>query len=109
MKAWMRVSAAEKDRDGRRRAMFLRWKKAVFTVCLTCDSNERVVSKMAPRLRMCWDVCTMEPSMVREKFWVDLVRDLGPMMIISDLSQFSLRKFVCIQVFISSKQLVRVR
>lgn len=51
----------------------------------------------------------MEPSMVREKFWVDLMWVLGPMIIISDLSQFNLRKFVCIQVFISVRQLVRVR
>ena len=28
MKAWIRVSVAEKESDGRRRAMFLRWKKA---------------------------------------------------------------------------------
>ena len=33
----------------------------------------------------------MEPSIFRVKFWVDLVRDFGPMIIISDLLQFSLR------------------
>ena len=77
-------------------------------MCLTCGSNERVGSKMAPRLRICGDACTVEPSMLREKFWFDWMRDLGPMMMISDLSQLSLRKFVCIQAFISIRQLVRV-
>ncbi len=33
---------------------------------------------------------------------------LGPMMIMSDLSQFSLRKLVCIHDFISVRQFVRV-
>ncbi len=35
-------------------------------------------------------------------FW-----DLGPMMIMSDLSQFSLRKLACIHDLISVRQLVR--
>ena len=39
---------------------------------------------------------------------VFLMRDLGPMIIISDLSQFSWRKLVCIQVLISVRQLVSV-
>lgn len=30
MKAWIRVSAAEKESDGQRQPIFLRWKKAVF-------------------------------------------------------------------------------
>ena len=34
MKAWIRVSAAVKESDGRRREMFLRWKKAVLVTCL---------------------------------------------------------------------------
>ena len=35
----------------------------------------------------------VELSMVRQKLSVVLVRDLGPIMIRSDLSQLSLRKF----------------
>lgn len=42
------------------------------------------------------------------KLWVVLVRDLGPMMMTSDLSQLRLRKFICIQDLISLRQLVRV-
>ncbi len=37
-----------------------------------------------------------------------LARDLEPMMIMCDLSQFSLRKLACIHDLISVKQLVRV-
>ena len=32
MKAWIRVSVADKESDGRRRVMFLRWKKAVLVI-----------------------------------------------------------------------------
>ncbi len=44
--------------------------------------------------------------MEREKFWVDLMSDLGPMIITSDLSRLSLRKLVSDQDFISVMQLV---
>ncbi len=37
------------------------------------------------------------------------MKDLGQMIIMSDLSQFSLRKLVCIHDFILVRQLVRVR
>ena len=36
------------------------------------------------------------------------MRDLGPMMMSSDLLQLSWRKFVCIQVFMSLRQAERV-
>ena len=108
MKACIRVSAAVNERDGRRRAMFLRWKKAVLVICLTWGRNDRVGSKMTPRLRIRSEGVTVEPSMLREKSLVELVRELGPMMMISDLLQLSLRKFVCIQVFKSVRQAVRV-
>ena len=49
MNAWTRVSAAESDREARRRVMFLRWKKAVFVIW---GRNERVGSRMIPKLRM---------------------------------------------------------
>ena len=42
--------------------------------------------------------------MVRQLL-VFLMRDLGPMMTMSDLMQFSWRKFVCIQILILVKQL----
>ena len=51
---------------------------------------------------------TVDPSMQSEKSCVELVRELGPIMMISDLLQLSLRKFFCIHVFISVRQAVRV-
>ncbi len=39
---------------------------------------------------------------------MDLMRHLGPIMIITDVSQLSLRKLVYSQYFISVMQLVRV-
>ena len=47
--------------------------------------------------------------MVKLKLWAVLMRDLGPMMGMSDLSQLSLRKSECIHDFILVKQLVRVQ
>ena len=52
---------------------------------------------MTPRLRLWGDEDRVELSMVRWNLSVVLVRDLGPIMIRSDLSQLSLRKLVCIQ------------
>ena len=63
---------------------------------------------MTPRLRMRVDVVTGVPSMRSEKSWVERVRESGPMIIISDLSQLSLRKFCCIQDFMSVRQVERV-
>ena len=88
--------------------MFLRWKNAVFVIWLICGMNESVGSNMTPRLRMRVEVVTRVLSILREKFWVERVRESGPMMIISDLLQLSLRKFLCIQDFISVRQVVRV-
>ena len=50
----------------------------------------------------------MEPSMFSETSWVEQMRELGPMMMIYDLLQLSLRKLFCIHVFISVRQAVRV-
>ena len=44
-KAWMSVSAQENDKEGQRRAMFLRWKKAVLVAWLTWGRDERVGQK----------------------------------------------------------------
>ena len=77
MKAWIRVSAAEKVREGRRRAMLRRWKNAVLVILFTWGRNDRVGSKMIPRLRMWVEVLTGEPSMVSEKSWVERVRGHG--------------------------------
>ena len=41
MNAWTRVSGAEIDREGRRRVLFLRWKKAVFVIWFIWGRNER--------------------------------------------------------------------
>lgn len=43
-----------------------------------------------------------------KKSWVVLVRDFGSMIIISNLSQFSLRKLACIHDFLSVRQLIRI-
>lgn len=84
--------------------MFLRWKKAVLVMCCL---KEKLLSKVTPRLRMCGEGDRVELSVVRQKLWVILVRDMGPMMITSDLSQFSLRTFVRIHDLISVRQSVR--
>ena len=49
---------------------------------------------MIPRLRTLVEGVT---SMLSEKVWVERVREVGPMMRISNLLQLSLRKFRCIQ------------
>lgn len=54
------------------------------------------------------DVETVDLSMESEKSGQVEMRDFGPMMRSSDLLQLSLRKFVCIQEFISVRQFVRV-
>ena len=88
--------------------MLRRWKKAVLVMRLTWDWKERVGSRMTPRLRILAEGVIVELSMFREKFPVEHVRASGPMIINSDLLQLSLRKFFCIQFFISDRQVVRV-
>ena len=75
---------------------------------LVCCANERLLSRIIPRSRMDGEGDRIVLSMVREKFWVDVVSDFEPMSIISDLSQVSLRKFVCSHVCSSDRQLLRV-
>ena len=89
--------------------MFLRGKKAVYVIWFIWGRNERVGSRMIPRLRTRVEGVTVEPSILREKSWVERMRDFGPMMRISDLLQFSLRKLCCIQVLTSVRQVVRVQ
>ena len=43
MNAWTRVSAAESDREGWRRVMFLEWKKAAFVIWFIWWRNEMMV------------------------------------------------------------------
>ena len=64
-------------------------------------------SRMMPRFRTRVEGVTMDPSILSEKSVVERVREVGPMMMISDLLQFSLRKFFCIHVLISVRQAVR--
>ena len=52
MNAWTRVSAVVSDREGRRRVMFLRWKKAVLVIWFIWGRDERVGSRMIPKLWM---------------------------------------------------------
>ena len=65
--------------------MFLRWKKAVWVRRLVCFSIERLLSRIVPRLRMDGEGDRVVLSMVREKFWVDMVSDFEPMSIISEI------------------------
>lgn len=46
--------------------------------------------------------------MLSAKSWGERVREDGPMIRISDLLQLSFRKFVCIHVLMSIRQVVRV-
>lgn len=70
--------------------------------------KESVGSRMTPRFRTRGEGVTVCPSMQSEMSWVEGRRDLGPMMMISDLLQLSLRKLLFIQVFIAERQVVRV-
>ena len=88
--------------------MFRRWKKAVLVMWLTWDWKERVGSRMTPRLRTLVEGVTVEPSIFMDMFWVERVRVSGPMMRISDLLQLSFKKFFCIQVLTSVRQVVMV-
>ena len=45
-----------------------------------------VVVKKTPVLQLCGEGERSELSMVRQKLWVVLMRDFGPMMTVSDLS-----------------------
>lgn len=67
-----------------------------------------VGSKMKPRFRIWGEVVTVWPSTDRVKSWVEGRSDLGPMTMISDLLQLSLRKLAFIQDFIADRQFVMV-
>jgi len=56
---------------------------------------------MTPRLWIWGEVVTEWPSTERVKSWEEGRSDLGPMTMIYDLLQFSLRKFAFIQDFIA--------
>ena len=47
--------------------MLRRWKKAVLVMWLTWGRNERVGSKVTPRLRIWVEGVTMEPSILSAK------------------------------------------
>ena len=83
---------------GRRRAMLRRWKKDILLMFLMCDLKGRVGSRMTPRFRTRGEGVTVCPSMHSEKSWVEGRWDLGPVMMISDLLQLSLRKLLFIRV-----------
>lgn len=93
IKAWIRVSAAEKVREGRRRTMFLMWKKAVLVTWLTVadgvTDNFNCLSELVPRLQICG--VDDRVQLVRPELWVVLVWDGRPMTIMSNLSLFSWR------------------
>ena len=55
------------------------------------ECGESVELKMTPRLRTWVKVVTWKPSMLSERSWVERVRELQPMIMISNLSQLILR------------------
>lgn len=63
---------------------------------------------MKPRFRIWGEVVTVGPSTERVKSWEEERSDLGPMTMISDLLQLSLRKLAFIQDFIAERQFVMV-
>ena len=65
---------------------------------LAWGRKERVGTRRIQRLRTWLEGVTMEPSMLREKVWAERVRELGPMMSISDLLQLSLRLTRCYDI-----------
>lgn len=77
-------------------------------MCLIWWSKERLLSKMIPRLRQWGEGDRVEVPIVRRKSVAVWVTEFGPITIMSDLSQLSLRKLHCIQVLISDRQFERV-
>ena len=67
MKAWIRVSAAEGERVGRRRAMLRRWKKDVLVTWFMCDLKESEESMMMPRFLTEGEGVTVWLSTLSEK------------------------------------------
>ena len=63
---------------------------------------------MTPRFRQWGEGDRVVQSIVRWKSLAAWVREFGPIRIMSDLSQFSLRKLACIQDLMSERQLDRV-
>lgn len=64
----MRISAVDRVREGRKRAMLRRWKKDNFVIWLMCVRYERVESIMIPRFRTEREGVTLSPSIRRVKF-----------------------------------------
>ena len=93
-----RDSAAESDGEGRRRVM--RWKKAVFVIWFIWVRNERVGSRIIPRLRTRVKGGTIMPSISWERSWVERGRDL---------LQFRWRKLCCSHFLKSVRQVVGVQ
>lgn len=76
------------------------------TILLMCDVNERVESKITPKLLTCEEMGTRQPSMqILRGGDLDKV-DLEPMRSISLLLPFSLSLFSDIQDVIACKQFV---
>uniref|UniRef100_A0A3P9K6V7 C-type lectin domain-containing protein n=1 Tax=Oryzias latipes TaxID=8090 RepID=A0A3P9K6V7_ORYLA len=75
-------------------------------IWLTCCSSDRLVSKRNPRLRMTGDEESVVLLKFNGKFGMDFVMVLGPIMIISVLSQLSLRKLCSSHVLMSVRQRV---
>ena len=82
--------------------VFLRWKNAVLQMLETWLSNERLVSKSTPRFLTDDEDLTEQPSSVRQ--YSRLLREevFGPKIRISVFSEFSSRKLLVIQFFISA-------
>ena len=71
---------------------------------LMCDSNERVESKITPRLRTSGDGVMEQPSTWRRRSPILWSCTLGPITMISVFLLLSLRKLVVIQSLIAWRQ-----
>lgn len=91
---------------GRRQAMFV--EEGSFSHMMMWCSKEMLLTRITPKLWICAKGDRVELSMVRQMLWVVLVRDFGPLIIVSDLSQFSLRKLACIHDLITVRHLITV-
>ena len=108
--ALTRISLLDCERDGRSLEMLQIWKKAVRVMFFMWGANERVLSRMTPRL-LTWLVKdTGKPSIMMLGGGVVRILErvfFEPMSRASVLLPFSFRKFLLIQLLISWRQVVR--
>ena len=86
--------------------MFFRWYNADLVTFFMWDWNDRVGSRMTPRLRTTGDGVMEQPSTTRSRSSTFLSSDLGATTMSSVLLLFGLRRLEVIQDFSSCRQLM---